>query len=413
MNKGDEQLAKVNTPPSAMNLEGWGWASIGVNIILILINWVVSRASHSLAVEAELVHNVVDLFTAFGVLVGLKIAMRKSLRFPYGMYKIENVISVILALMTFVTAYEIAMDAILHQIVIATVNLWMLGGVVIAFSIPLVFSYFELKVGKIANSPALIADAREYQTHVFTTGVVLAALVGQWLKFPLDRIAALVIVVAISKTGWALLSDGMRVLLDASLDAESLALIRNIVESEPAVINVKWITGRNAGRFRFVEAAVTLRVNALEKADTITHRMTDQIRKEVPHVDRALIHAESADRIHWRYAIPLADVNGVISEHFGEAPFYAIHQVRTRDGIVEIQQIIANAFLQNEKAKGIRVAEWLVEQKVDVVVLLKGLDGKGPVYVFADAGVDVRIVDVKDMAQAIAIQIKRDMDLGV
>jgi len=237
---------------------------------------------------------------------------------------------------------------------------------------------------------------------------VLAALVGQRLKLPLDRAAALVIVLAISKTGWELLSDGMRVLLDASLDAESLAQIQHTVESEPAVIEVKWITARNAGRFRFVEAAVTLRVNALDKADTITRRMVAQIRKDVPHVDRVLIHAEPASRTHWCYAIPLADASGMISEHFGEAPFHALVQVRASDGTVEIQQIMANPFSEETKAKGIRVAEWLVGQKVDVVVLKEDLGRKGPVYVFADAGVEVRTVDAKDMHEAIEDKIRRD-----
>jgi len=61
----------------------------------------------------------------------------------------------------------------------------------------------------------LISDALEYRVHVFTTGVVFAALVGQWVNVPLDRIAALFIVIAIVKTGWSLLSEGMRVLLNA------------------------------------------------------------------------------------------------------------------------------------------------------------------------------------------------------
>ena len=53
-----------------------------------------------------------------------------------------------------------------------------------------------------------IADAKEYRAHVFTTGIVFAALLAQWFDFPLDRVAALIIVVAIGKTGWDLLADG-------------------------------------------------------------------------------------------------------------------------------------------------------------------------------------------------------------
>jgi hypothetical protein len=51
-----------------------------------------------------MVHNVVDLLTAIGVLMGLKLSTRKSETFPYGLYKLENVIAVVLAGMIFFTA---------------------------------------------------------------------------------------------------------------------------------------------------------------------------------------------------------------------------------------------------------------------------------------------------------------------
>ncbi len=320
---------------ATVNVERWGWYSIGVNVVLAIVNLVIALASGSLAVEAELVHNLVDMLTAIGVLIGLKLSTRKSKDFPYGLYKLENVITVALAVMIFVTAYEIAQDALFAPPRQATVSLWMLGGVGVATVIPLVFSHFELRAGRAANSPALIADAMEYRAHVFTTGVVFAALLAQWFNFPLDRIAALVIVVAIGKTGWDLLADGMRVLLDASLDADTLLQIREIIAAEPAVAELKWVTGRNAGRFRFVETEVTLRVRELERAEAATRRIEAQIRQAVPHVERVLIHAEPMERTHLRYAAPLADPGGALSEHFGEAPYFALVTVRLADGAVE------------------------------------------------------------------------------
>jgi len=372
-----------------MNVERWGWYSIAVNIILALINLVIALASGSLAVSAEMVHNLVDLLTAVGVLIGLKLSTRKSKSFPYGLYKLENVVTVGLAVMIFVTAYEIAQDALFSPARQATVDPWMLGGVVVATVIPLVFSHFELQAGQAANSPALIADAKEYRTHVFTTGVVFAALLAQWFNFPLDRIAALVIVVAIGKTGWELLSDGMQVLLDASLDAETLNRIRKVIASEPGVAEVKWVTGRNSGRFRFIEAEIVLRFHDLEKAHAATQRIEQRIRQAVPHVDRVLIHAEPLERTHLRYAVPLADLQGTVSEHFGEAPYFALVTLRLADGQVEQQQIVANPHTAVPKAKGIRVAEWLVAQKVDAVLLRESLQGKGPTYVFGEAGVEM------------------------
>jgi cation diffusion facilitator family transporter len=390
------------------NIERWGWYSIGINVVLAVINLVVALASGSLAVQAEMVHNLVDFLTAVAVLIGLKLSTRKTKAFPYGLYKLENVITVGLAVMIFVTAYEIARDALFTPPRRAVVDPWMLGGVIVATVIPLVFSHFELRAGQQANSPALIADAKEYRAHVFTTGVVFAALLGQRFNLPLDRFAALIIVVAIGKTGWELLSDGMRVLLDASLDPETLLEIREIILGEPTVTELKWVTGRNAGRFRFVEAELTLRVRDLKKAEAITRRIEEKIDQAVPFVERALIHAEPMERTHLRYAAPLVEaaplrgVDGALSEHFGEAPVFALVTVRLEDGAVTELRTLANPFLEEERAKGIRVAEWLVEQKVDVVFLRESLRGKGPVYVFGDAGVEMRETEAGTLEEALA-----------
>jgi divalent metal cation (Fe/Co/Zn/Cd) transporter len=52
-------------------------------------------------------------------------------------------------------------------------------------------------------------------------------------------------VVVIGKIGWDLLLDCMRVLLDASIDRETLARIREIIDQEQNVATIDWLSGRN------------------------------------------------------------------------------------------------------------------------------------------------------------------------
>jgi predicted Fe-Mo cluster-binding NifX family protein len=145
-------------------------------------------------------------------------------------------------------------------------------------------------------------------------------------------------------------------------------------------------------------------VHELEKAEAATRRMEGQIREAVPHIDRVLIHAEPVQRTHWRYAIPLMDLNGTLDEHFGEAPYFALVRVRSSDGTIEEQQIVVNAHLEEKRAKGIRVAEWLVARKADVVLLRESLRGKGPVYVLRDAGIELRQTDARTLFEALKEQ---------
>ena len=150
-----------------------------------------------------------------------------------------------------------------------------------------------------------------------------------------------------------------------------------------------------------MEAEVALRIRDLEKAEATTRRIEAQIRQAVPHVERVLIHAEPVERTHLRYAVPLANPDGVLSEHFGEAPYFALVVVHLADGAIEEQRILANPYRQVEKAKGIQAAEWLVEQKVDLVLLKESLRGRGPIYVFGDAGVEMQETGATTLVEAL------------
>jgi predicted Fe-Mo cluster-binding NifX family protein len=75
--------------------------------------------------------------------------------------------------------------------------------------------------------------------------------------------------------------------------------------------------------------------------------------------------------------------------------------MRLEDGAVTERRTLANPYLEEDRAKGIRVAEWLVEQKVDVVFLRESLRGKGPVYAFGDAGVEMRETEAGTLDEAV------------
>ena len=47
------------------------------------------------------------------------------------------------------------------------------------------------------------------------------------------------------------------------------------------------------------------------------------------------------------------------------------------------------------------MAEWLVDQKVDIVLLKEKLRGRGPVYVFGDAGVEMQETEAATLAEAL------------
>jgi cation diffusion facilitator family transporter len=379
----------------------WGWLSIAVGLTLVVLLGLIAAYSGSLAVIAELIHNVVDLVAAIAVVIGLKIAARKSDAFPYGLYKVENLVAAAIGCMIFFTAYEVVRTAFFGESGELHTDGWMLAALAVTLAIPLIFSHFELRAAIAADSPALIAQAREFRIHAYTTGLAFVALLSWRFGIPLDRAAALVIVAAIVKTGWDLFADAVRVLLDASLDAERVNEIKQIILADPAVAEVGWVTARNAGRFRFAEAGVALKGGELGKAEAALERIGKTVRTAIPQVERVLLHLEARKSAQTTYAIPLASLSGAISEHFGEAAYFAFVSVGQAAGAVIEQRILPNPHLSLDKGKGMQVAQWLATRKVDVVLAKVELSGRGPDYVFRDAGIKVQRTEENTLSEAI------------
>jgi hypothetical protein len=93
-------------------VERVGLYSILVNLVLLALNLVMAGLSGSLALAAETTHNLADLTASGAVLVGLKLSQRTHRAFPYGLYKVENVVSLVVAFFIFFTAYEVAKEAL-------------------------------------------------------------------------------------------------------------------------------------------------------------------------------------------------------------------------------------------------------------------------------------------------------------
>jgi predicted Fe-Mo cluster-binding NifX family protein len=148
-----------------------------------------------------------------------------------------------------------------------------------------------------------------------------------------------------------------------------------------------------------------LRVDDLEKAHAVSQRLATAIRSQVPHVERVQLHYEPQAREHVRYAVPLSDMSGTVSQHFGESPYFGLVTVHIADGQVAQQETRPNPHRDVEKAKGIRVAEWLVGLKTDLVLLRDDVQGRGPAYVFADAGVETHLTQATTLNEAIAERI--------
>lgn len=369
-----------------------------LNLGLAVMKSVLAYFSNSLAVTTGAIDSGTDAVASLILLGGLKLSVRKTPSFPLGLYKVENFISVFVALSIFFAGYEIATDILFGAVAQPEISLSVVVLLTLGVIVIYLFGRYVAAVGRKTESPTLVAEAKHRQVDVLSSIVVLGSVLPGYFGWnptaygiSIDRAAAALVLIFIARAGWDLLSDGMRVLLDASVDFETLSRVRKILENHPTVAEVSSLVGRNAGRFRFLQANVRLRTKDLRRAHRISEALELEIYENIPHVEMINIHYEPQARSHARIAVPLADRVGAVSEHFGESPYFAFVTVRLEDGVVEKREVMENPHREVEVAKGIRVAEWLVQQKVDEVLLKEDLSRKGPGYVFSNAGIKVAI----------------------
>ena len=379
-----------------------------LNLVLAIMKALLAFSSGSLAITASAIDSGTDAVASLVIYGGVKLSTKKTRSFPMGLYKLENVASVVMALFIFIAGYEIIREILspvgsLPRISLSYIILLFAGTVA-----TLLFGQYAISTGRRTESPTLIAEGRHRQVDVLSSIVVLISVSLSYFGLQLkilgvttDQIGAALILIFIARAGWELLSGGMRVLLDASIDLSTLDSIREIIKSEPLVSKIKSLMGRNAGRFRFIEATITLKTENLETAQRISEDIETKIRNQVTHIEKVIIHCGPIERTHDRVALPLEDGKNRISMHFGEAPYFGIVHIRRKDKEIEKQEIVENPHRSVETAKGIRVAEWLVEQGVEHVGMKEDVSRKGPGYVLSNGGVKIHIISAEQIDQAI------------
>ncbi|HMB31360.1 MAG TPA: cation diffusion facilitator family transporter [Desulfohalobiaceae bacterium] len=381
-----------------------------LNLGLVSLKLFLAHLSESLAVTASAIDSGTDCLASLLLFAGLKLSTKKSPKFPLGLYKVENVISVILAFFIFFAGYEIARQMLTQDLRHPNISLAIIGMMAGGTLMTLLFALFALAIGRKTESPTLIAEGRHRQVDVITSCVVLTSIILNYLGFhfhvlhiSIDKLAAGFVLIFIAYAGWELLNDGMRVLLDASIDYDTLEKIRKIIIKVPAVSKINYLAGRNAGRFRFLQTSIELRTKDLHKAHNISHQIESDIREQIPHVESVLIHYEPKSSQGHQLTVPLQKDCQTLSFHLGNASYFAFIHFNNQTRQVTQEQILENPFedLEKGEGKGISVAEWLVNHHIDEIILSDKLQLKGPEYVFSNANVRISYLPVNSLQEII------------
>lgn len=236
--------------------------SVLSNSLLIIMKLAVGIVSGSVSIISEAIHSSMDLIAAIIAFFSVRVSdTPPDSRHPYGHGKVENISGVIEAMLIFVAAAWIIIEAVkkLLGAEIVLDKIW-IGSIVMLISalINLIVSRRLYKVAKETKSVALEADALHLKTDVYTSvgvaiGLALIFVTGiKWL----DPAVAVLVALFIIKESYSLLKRAFTPLLDTAWSDDEIEQLEGKLKE--LKVNYHDLRTRGAGNYRFIDIHIEI-----------------------------------------------------------------------------------------------------------------------------------------------------------
>jgi cation diffusion facilitator family transporter len=256
--------------------------SIFSNTLLIVMKLIVGLISGSVSIISEAIHSSMDLIAAIISFLSVRVSDNPpDSRHPYGHGKIENISGVIEALLIFIAAIFIIIEAV-KKLFEGRIDLEAVGIGSLVMLVSAVVNFFVsrrlYKIARETNSIALEADALHLKTDIYTSlgvaiGLGLIMVTGiNWL----DPVVAILVALFIIKESYHLLEKAFTPLIDTAWnDDEIKELEKKLIHLEVSYHDLRT---RLAGNYRFIDLHIQIPEDVSVGS---AHKYCDKIENEL------------------------------------------------------------------------------------------------------------------------------------
>ena len=361
----------------------WGLlaASIAALVAAVALRLAVGFGLGLSVLVVEGYHALVDL--VLSGLMALALALSRSAagkRYPYGLYKLEDLAAFSLALAILVElAYQVP------TLRASPPYLSLTGLVAEAVSVPLLALSALAKRGAAAalRSPALKADTAHMWVDVAESASVSVGLAAYLIAAePIVYKASLAVALAgLLLAAYEAARDSVLALLDLPVDRDIVGRAWSIARSVAAHgrVEVSSLKLRWAGPAIFVEARLRAHPLApIEEASKIAGKLEEAFRNALEGVEAVSIVIEPSRRAELLVAVPVEEPSpeASVAKHFGKTRFFLV--ARVNHGKVEGARVISRPSpAGSHSAEGLLVGADLAEDLhnagvTDVIVVSIG-----------------------------------------
>lgn len=271
-----------------------------LNLVVALAKIGFGYASGAISVLSDGFHSLTDASSNVVGLIGVAAASQPPDEdHPYGHRKYETVAAVAVVGFLALVLIEVLRNAVNHLSGRATppeisTSAFVVMGVTLAVNLYVV--RYESQEAERLGSEILLADATQTRGDVWSSLMVVTALVGAWGGIRiLDPIAALIVAVFIGHSGYQIAATTTRILSDGIVMSQ--ADIEEVVLGVKGVVGCHRIRTRGSADHVFLDLHVWLPGHLpLTDAHAVSHQVKDRLMARYPQIADAIIHIEPPPR---------------------------------------------------------------------------------------------------------------------
>lgn len=310
-----------------------GGLGIFLNLLMTAGKIIAGHITGSISMVADALNNLSDAGSSVITLVGFKESEKAADEdHPFGHGRSEYISGLIVALLILLMGVELLKESITKVIHPAVVSTSLTAYLILAGSVLIkcYMAFYNSRIGRKIESPAMKAVATDSLSDTVTTSVViLTMIINQFAHVNLDAWGGILVSLIILWAGYGAARDTISPLLGQKPDPSLVSRIREIVVQQPDIIGIHDMMIHDYGPGRLI---VSLHAEVPGNADI--YRLHDEIDNAEKELEQklqctAVIHMDPIAVDNAQIRATYDAVKAFMKEHY---PDYSIHDFRMVPG---------------------------------------------------------------------------------
>lgn len=210
-----------------------------MNLLLSLSKIIIGIVSNSIAITSDAINNLSDAVSSIVTIVGAKMANKEpDKEHPYGHGRIEYISSLVISIFLFLVGWEFLKSSIStiknpKELSFSYVSIFVL---ILGLLVKLWLGYYNKKIGKEQNAPALMATSKDaYGDVLISLVTIISTIVFLLFSINIDGYIGVLVAIFIIYSGVDLIKDTINTLIGERTDKELGKKIYKFVDAWPTV----------------------------------------------------------------------------------------------------------------------------------------------------------------------------------